>query len=80
MNLKAKVKQKNNQLMLRNVALEEQLYARVNAPEFGSFLVTFIAAPLIFGAIAHHALGSRKSAPPKLYRAALAGWRLWSLL
>jgi hypothetical protein len=80
MNLMAKVKQKNNQLLLRSAALEQQLQARVNNPEFGSFLITFIAAPFIVGAVTHYALGSSGVAPRKLYRIALPGLKLWSFL
>jgi hypothetical protein len=79
MNLLAKVQQKNNQLLLRNAELEQQLCARVNNPDIGSFLVTFIAAPFIIGVMAHRVLGSDGAATRKLYRIALPGLRLWSL-
>lgn len=79
MNLMAEVKLKNSQLLLRNAAFEQQLQARVNAPRIGSFLITFIVAPFIVGAVAHCALGSNRGLPHKFYRVALPGLRLWSL-
>jgi hypothetical protein len=79
MNLMAEVKLKNNQLLLRDAALEQQLRERVSTPEFSSFLITFIAVPFIVGAAAHCALGSNKVFSHKFYRVALSGWRLWSL-
>ncbi|HSX50308.1 MAG TPA: hypothetical protein VLF09_05095 [Cellvibrio sp.] len=79
MNLMTEVKQKNKQLLLRDAALEQKLSARVNTPAIGSFLVTFIAAPFIIGAMAHCVLGSNRAASRRLYRLALPGLRLWSL-
>ena len=51
MNLIAEIKRKNDQLLLQRVGLQQQLHARLNAPAFASFLITFAAAPFIIGAI-----------------------------
>jgi hypothetical protein len=81
MDLTAKVKQKNDQLLLQNVILQQHLCARVNNPKISSFLITFIIAPVIVGVVAQRVLGSedKKSASHRLYRAVLPGWQFWSL-
>jgi ACR3 family arsenite efflux pump ArsB len=79
MDLKAVIKKKNEQLSLQNSLLQQHLCARVNAPEFGSFLLTFIVAPFIVGVITRRAIGSKDSASHRLYRAILPGWQFWSL-
>ena len=76
MNLKAEVELKNNQLILRNAALEQQLRARTRTSDFGSLLVTFVAAPFIVGLAAQRVLGSDRSESRKF----LPGWGLLSLL
>lgn len=82
MDLEEKVKHKSNQLLLQNSILQQRLCAKVNTSEFGSFLITFIVAPFIVGAVAQSALGSKdkNSASHRFTRAALPVWRLWSLL
>lgn len=79
MDLKAQVKQKNEQLLLQNAILQKSLRARVNAPGLSSFLLTFIVAPFVFGAIAQLGLGSKDSVSHRLYRAVLPRWMLWPL-
>lgn len=82
MDLEEKVKHKSSQLLLQNSILQQRLCAKVNTSEFGSFLITFIVAPFIVGAVAQGALGckDKSSASRRLTRAALPVWRLWSLL
>jgi len=79
MDLKAEIRQKNDQLLMQNSILQQHLCARVNAPQIRSFLLTFVVAPLIVGAIAQRAVGSKSSASHRLYRAILPGWQFWSL-
>ena len=80
MDLKVKIKQKNERLLLQNAILQQRLCARVNTPAFSSYLIAFIAAPFIVGVFAQGALGAKGSMSNRLYRAVLPGWRVWSLL
>lgn len=80
MDLMAEAKQKNDQLFLKNAVLQQHLCARVNAPKSSSFLITFILAPLIVGAVAQLALGAKQSVSHPLYRVVLSGLRFWPLL
>ena len=79
MDLIAEAKQKNEQLLVKNLMFQQCLCARVNAPEFKSFLITFIAAPVIVGAAAQLAFGSKGLMPHHLYRSVLPGLRLLPL-
>lgn len=79
MDLRAEIKQKNEQLLLQNAILQQSLCVRVNTPQFSSFLLTFVVGPLIVGAVAQRTLGSKSSASHRLYRAILPGWQIWSL-
>jgi len=79
MDLIAEAKQKNEQLLAKNLIFQQCLRARVNAPEFKSFLITFIVAPVIVGAAAQLVFGSKESMSHYLYRAVLPGLRLLPL-
>lgn len=78
MDLIADAKQKNDQLLLQNVVLQQHLCASVNTSEFRSFLITFAIAPFIVGAAAQLAITSKGSLSHQLYRAILPCLRFWS--
>ncbi len=80
MDLIAAVKQKNDQLLVQNILLQQHLRTRVNTPQFRSFLTTFIVAPFIVGAVAQFALGSKPSVSRHLFRAVLPGLTFWPLV
>lgn len=77
MDLIAEAKQKNNHLLSQNAVLQQHLRAKVNAPEFSSFLITFTVAPFIVGVVAQLALAPKGSMLHRLYRVALPGLRFW---
>jgi hypothetical protein len=51
MDLAVLAKQKNRELTVHAVALQQQLNARLTAPKFHSFLMTFVVAPFALGVI-----------------------------
>ena len=67
MKLIAEIKQKNDQLLLQRAELQQQLHARLNAPEFTSFLITFAVAPFIIGAITRFTVTPSIFVKHKLY-------------
>lgn len=77
MNLTVAVKQKNEQLLLQSVELQRQLHARLAAPEFSAFFITFGVAPLLAGVVAGAVFAPKSSLSHKLCRAAFPGLRLW---
>jgi hypothetical protein len=79
MHLVTEVKQKNDRLLLQNAIFQRNLSARVNTPGLSSFLLTFIVAPFVVGAVAQLGLGSKNSVSHRLYRAVLPRWMLWPL-
>ena len=80
MDLMARVKQKNDQVSLQNVLLQQHLCARVNTSEFSSFLITFTVAPFIIGAVVQRTFSPKTSARHRFWHFALPGLRLWSLI
>jgi hypothetical protein len=79
MDLKTEVIQKNERLLLQNAILQRNLSARVNTLGLRSFLLTFVVAPFVFGAVVQLGLGSKDSVSHRLYRAVLPRWMLWPL-
>ena len=79
MDLKAQIKQKNDQLLVQNSILQQYLRARACTPRFSSYLLTFVIAPMIAGVITQRTFSSRNSATHPLYRALLSSWHFWSL-
>lgn len=77
MDLIAVVKQKNDQLLVQNILLQQHLCTRVSTPQFRSFLTTFIIAPFIVGAVAQFALGHKPTMSRHLVRAILPGFKFW---
>ena len=78
MDLKAKIKQKSDRLVVQNALLQQQISKYVEATQFRSFLTTFILAPFVVGAITNVALGSKGTLSRQLCRTALLpGLRLW---
>jgi hypothetical protein len=77
MDLIKEMKQKNERLLLQNALLQQHLCERVNAPQFRSFLTTFIVAPFVVGVAARFALGSNGAVFRHLFRAALPCLRFW---
>ncbi len=77
MGLVAEVKQKNDQLRLQGILLQQHLRERVNTPEFSSFLVTFAVAPFLVGLITRLSPGSRGFISHYLYRTAIPALKLW---
>jgi hypothetical protein len=73
MDLITRVKQKNDQLLLRNVVLQQCLCARINTSKFCSFLITFTVTPFIIGAVTQLTLETNSSMSYLLRRAALSG-------
>lgn len=79
MDLIAELKQKNDQLLLKNAVLQQCLCTRINKPECSSFLITFTVAPFIVGVITQLVLGANSSMSHQLRSAALSGLRFWPL-
>lgn len=77
MDLVAVVKQKNDQLLVQNIILQQHLCSRVNTPQFRSFVTTFIIAPFIVGVVARFALEPKPSMSRHLVRALLPGLTIW---
>lgn len=75
MNLAAEVKQKNDHLLLQGIELQRQLHLTLNKPAFSSFLITFVLAPLLVGAVAGVAAAPKGSRARQLVRIALPGLR-----
>jgi hypothetical protein len=80
MDLMARVIQKNEQVSLQNVVLQQHLCARVNISGFSSFLVTFTVAPFIIGAVVQRTFRPKTATRQRLWHFALPVLRLWSLL
>lgn len=76
MGLVAEVKQKNDQLRLQGILLQQHLRERVNAPEFSSFLVTFVVAPFLVGIIARLSPGSRSFVSHHLFHTVIPALKL----
>lgn len=51
MNLAALAKQKNREVTVQAVALRQMLDARIHAPRFRSYFMTFGVAPFVLGVI-----------------------------
>lgn len=77
MSLTIEVKQKNEQLLLQALALQNHLHERVNAPRFSSFFVTFGIAPLLVGVVAGIVLAPKGAMSRRLCHLAFPGLRLW---
>lgn len=77
MDLIAEIKQKNDQLLLKNAVLQQYLCARINTPTFSSFLITFTLAPFIVGAATQLILEANSPISHQLRRVALSGLRFW---
>lgn len=75
MGLVAEVKQKNDQLRLQGILLQQHLRERISTPGFGSFLVTFAVIPFLVGVIARLSPGPRGFVSHYLYRAVLPAVR-----
>lgn len=74
MNLMLSIKQKNEELVLKNIAMRAVLRERLNVPESKSFFVTFMAAPFILGAASRLIFGARRSGIPRqLIRSIIPG-------
>lgn len=70
MKLIEEIKQRNESLILQRAELHQQLGARINAPEFRSFFVTFVAAPFIIGTLAKFSNNSQRQTVLQLWRLA----------
>ena len=73
MKLIAEIKQKNELLLLQRAELYRQLGARINAPAFRPFFVTFIAAPFLLGFLAKFSSAHQRQS---LFQLALGVLRL----
>lgn len=78
MDLVTVVKQKNDQLLVQNILLQQYLRSQVSTPQFGSFLTTFIVAPFIVGAVTRFALGPKPSISRHLAIAILPRLKFWA--
>jgi len=79
MELTALVKQKNKELTVQSVALQQHLSARATTPDFRSFLITFVAIPFILGAMARFLPGNVGVTTRHFVRAFLRGLRFWPI-
>ncbi|WP_323815564.1 hypothetical protein [Cellvibrio sp. NN19] len=61
MNLMLSIKQKNEEVAIKNVAMRAALCEQLNAPESQSFFITFAVAPFILGAASRLLVGKRRS-------------------
>lgn len=71
MKLTTEIKQKNEQLILQRAELQKQFCARLNAPHFSSFFVTFAVAPFLLGAAAKFSHTTQPMTLIQLYRLAI---------
>lgn len=53
------IKQKNEELRLKNSEIQQRLHERKTTPECRSFLVTFVFAPLVVGAVVRLVFGEK---------------------
>ena len=77
MDLLTEIKQTNDRLLVQNALLQQQISNRIQSPQFGSFLLTFVVTPFIVGAAANLSLGSKGAVTRQLCLAVLPGLRLW---
>lgn len=80
MNLSAEVKQKNEKLSQKRIVLQKQLEERILVPQFRSFFITFVIAPIIIGMAVGAVRYPRASFPYRLSRILLMGWRFLPVL
>lgn len=71
MKLATEIKLKNEQLILQRAELQKQFFVRLNAPNFRSYFVTFIAIPFLAGAIVKLSNTIRPMTLLRLYRLAI---------
>lgn len=80
MDLITAIKQKNDQLSLQNIQLQQHLRFRVDTPQFRSFLTTFVILPFVVGVAAQLALKSKNPTASYLLSAVLPGLKFLPLL
>ena len=80
MDLAVLVRQKNRELTVQAVALQQQLDARVTAPKFRSFLITFVIAPFALGVITRLLPGKVRVNTRQIAHAFFRGLHVWPRL
>lgn len=80
MDLVAKIKHKNDSVLVKNFELQQKLSAQVNASSFSSFFFTFVAGPFVAGVAVRYIFGSRGPTSRQLIRFAFPILRLWPFL
>lgn len=80
MDLAALARQKNRELTVQAVALQQQLDARLTAPKFRSFLMTFVVAPFALGVITRLVPGKVRLNMRQIAHAFFRGLNVWPRL
>lgn len=75
MNLSAEVKQKNEKVSQKRIALQKQLQERILMPHFRSFFITFVLVPLLIGVAVGAVRYPGSFFSYRLSRFVLMGWR-----
>lgn len=79
MDLATEVKQKNSQLLLQRLLLQQQLAMRTKRAQRASFWLSLVVEPFLIGLLAHRYLGFSGALLHKCCRQMFPSLNFWSI-